>query len=177
MKKIILITCSVLALLFSCTPQKEQISARITGWGNDTLFVNYSTLSGEKEGVDTIYAQNGHFSYTLPTADFTQLLLYRKTDLYPRQGRDYLPSSRVIELLIAPGERLKVNGKSRSDAVLEYTVSGSRLMADISKIRAQTLCHEVQKDSVEFGLIAAVEQDVSTEEEAVFFYAPQGVGL
>lgn len=165
----ILTACVALALLFSCTSQKKQISGRIDGWGNDSLFVRYYILSDEKEGIDTVYATGGQFSYSLPVEEFTQLYFYRKTDMYPRRGGDYLPSTRKIEMLVAPGEYLKVKGKARPDAVLEYTVSGSQLMEDMTKVRAQTLCYEVQKDSNEFGLIAAMEPNAPPEEESEFF--------
>lgn len=171
MKKLIFTVCSALTLLYSCTSQQEQISARIYGWGNDTLFVRYYTIPDEKNGVDTVYAKKGKFSYTLPVEgiDIAQLHFYRKADMYPRRGGDYLPSTRAIELLVSPGEYLKVKGKSRHDAVLEYTVSGSRLMEDLTKIRAQTLSYEVQKDSNEFRLIDAMERNALPEEQAEFF--------
>jgi thiol-disulfide isomerase/thioredoxin len=155
-------------LLFSCTFQNEQISGRIEGWGNDTLFVDYYSFS-DVEGKDTIYAKNGQFSFTLPMDSLTEFQIYRKIDMYPRQGGDYRPSTRIIDLLVTPEERLKIKGRSRSDKVLEYNVKGSLLMEDISKVRAQTLNYSLQKDSNEFRIEDAYERGASSEETDKLF--------
>lgn len=154
---------------FSCSSRKDKVSVRIDGWGNDTILIDYYLFSSEKMTRDTVYTTNGRFYYTPPVDELMQVFFYRKADMYPRRGGDYLPSTRKIDLTIEPGVHLTVKGKARADAVLEYTVKGSQFMEDLSQIRMQTLRYEEQKDNNEFGLIAAMERSASKDEMEAFF--------
>lgn len=154
-------------LIISCSGQKKSIVGRIDGWGDETLHVEYYTLAGE-EGRDTLYAENGSFAYTFPLEGVAQISNARTGDYYPRQGGDYMPAAKRINLILFPGDRLRIKGRAKTDA-LNYTVSGSDYMKDMSRVRSETLPYEIGKDSVEFGLIAAVERNVPVEEQEVFY--------
>ena len=163
-KTITFLLCALFLAHFSCTTQKEQISVRIDGWGDDTVMIQYHDPVAGQGGADTVLARNGRFGYTLPVEGLAQAFFYRKADLYSRSGSDYLPGSRMIEVAATSGERLANRGKARADLVLEYTARGSQLMEDLGKIRAQKLEYIIQNDSNEFALIAAMEKNASTEE-------------
>ncbi len=143
--------CALFLAHFSCSRQKEQISVRIDGWGDDTVVVEYFSTLTKETGRDTLLARGGRFGYTLPLTDsLVQVLIFREAD---KVNGSFLPMSRrILTLLSLPDERLKISGRVRSDAALEYTVRGSAPAEDLAALRAETLPIEIRRDSNEFVL-------------------------
>jgi thiol-disulfide isomerase/thioredoxin len=75
-----------------------------------------------------------------------------------------MPSSRLLNLMIYPGEHLTIKGKVRPDRVLEYTAEGSPLMEDFTRFRTQALPLLLRSDSAEIALIDAEQRNAPAEE-------------
>ena len=152
---------------FSCSQHKETISGHIDGWGDEPLILNCYTFSGT-ERQDTIYATGGSFSYNSELEEIAQFSIFRTADIRPRSGGYFIPQAKSIDIILFPGDRLKIKGRAEDNAI-DYTISGSEFMKDLSNIRSQTLIYEMRKDSIEFGLNAAMERNAPAGEQEVFF--------
>lgn len=134
-----LIFFSVLISLSSCASRSaNNLEAKISGLGNDTLFVESFRLSEGFEGepkTDTIFSKDDRFFYNSNSAEPLFVIISpKKAHFKTLNGREYKPAEKTIWALIKPGEKNVINGQLEK-YYLDYTVEGSEFNQHFAQLR------------------------------------------
>jgi thiol-disulfide isomerase/thioredoxin len=119
--------------------QKHSIEAYIDGLGNDTILVAYMPLSkmGEMDEPiqDTIYSNNGRFSYDTPSQEPVLLYIFPKKGEFVRSnGKAYRPDEKYIVVLLKPNDKLEIKGVLK-ELFIDYQVRGSEFNEQYAQVR------------------------------------------
>ena len=150
----ICIFCISLFLISSCKTDKHTITAKINGLANDTVFVEYMTFSqrmerGSKPTMDTIITKNGEFVYDIDTNDNIMMILEpRNLMIFRENGRKFQSETRMLYLMLKPGEHLNIQGKIENN-YLDYSVTGSEYNKAQAEQRKMNKEFEIKSDSIE----------------------------
>lgn len=160
MKKVLLfICCFGLSISAFAKGESPLISGTIKGFGNDTVFVRFVSLSNPTlKLVDTVFAVKDRFSYVKKLASATEFTLYTNHSFLKRfNGRMYLPETRMIKLILKPGGSVTLSGVL-DKTVLTYTSKGDVFNETFSsrrtnslKIKADLVRKELQIDSMAYS--------------------------
>ena len=136
----------------SCSPQpkqEEHLVGEIPAWGNDTLFVKYTTFNGE-EKYEVIYAENGRFSYTLKEEMPVIFSVFNQDAFvfYEQGGFPLIPESRLVKVILTPEDRIQVSGDVTAGG-LDYQITGSDLAKGMSGMRKELLPQQKEADERE----------------------------
>jgi len=160
------------AILFSCSPQKGEISGFIEGWGNDTILIRNSpfSLTNEEEiKDDTIVAINGRFSYIPVLEELTGISFVRKENTIPRFGGYYALEAHTITIFMLPGESMSIKGRADNKA-LYYRIKGSKILAQYSEFRDETIPALIIADS----LNVRIESENTPQNEMAALFDARG---
>ncbi len=172
--------------LVSCGGGDHTVSGRIAGLDNDTIFVEWMTLTGMVQraelNTDTVIASSGRFVYDLDVVEPT-IICIEPASLVKRNanGSKMQSLARMAMLMVKPGEKIRVKGSVEPD-YLVYTAEGSAFSVENSAHRLAYRTESMKYDSVQRAINAyyspgsvmpAVERDslvkmLSDEGEKVF---------
>lgn len=129
----------LLGMIISSCGQKHNLTAEIEELGNDTLFVEYATVSQFYEMdellTDTIISINGKFIFDSPVNEPILAFIFPKKGEFKRvKGQHYRPQHKYLVLLIKPNDRLVVNGKLNK-FYLDYEIKGLDFNENYSHLR------------------------------------------
>jgi Thiol-disulfide isomerase and thioredoxins len=134
------------------------IKGRVSGLGNDTVWVEYMTFSerlnqAEEIHKDTVVAVNDCFSYRIPEPEPVLFIMEPNQLVKHREnGHKYQSDTRMFFLMIRPDEELEITGRIEEEGYLYYEVSGSDFNKEMARHRntkKDLLCKE---DSVEMQI-------------------------
>lgn len=119
--------------------QKHNLEANINGLGNDTILVASMPVSmmGKMDGPvqDTIFSENGRFSYDIPSNEPILLYLFpMKGEFIRVSGRPYRPDEKYIVVLLRPNDKIDIQGELK-DLYMDYQVKGSEFNEQYVQVR------------------------------------------
>lgn len=125
MKKIILLTGSLLVSIMSMSQQKCIIKGHIEGTINDALVVCVTNRAFTKtEYLDTVKLNNGDFTYTVTDNEMRQLVFVNM----PSDGKKLFEECKDnLSLFSFPQENVEIKG-----TLSNYTITGSPFYKDMS---------------------------------------------
>ena len=165
--KIVFTTVIFPLLLISCE-QKHNLIAELDGLENDTIFVEYGTVSdyftGNRPNRDTIYAQNGKFVYDIPSEESYFVGFYPKQSQFTRlSGDPFRANQNYITILIEPGDKIKVNGKLNKYYAF-YDAKGSVFNEEYSELRKSYIEESSEGARLELKIDSLSANNSSSEE-------------
>ena len=130
------------ALIFFCIYftsciQKNNLSAEIVGLGNDTIYIeNYKISNIEDDPIlDTIYSENGVFSYNLPINEpLISIISPKKSEFIRLNKTPYRPTQKSLILILKPEDNININGKLEKFN-LQYKATGSAINMSYAILR------------------------------------------
>jgi thiol-disulfide isomerase/thioredoxin len=133
-------TIIISSLILTSCEQKHNLVAQIDGIKNDTILVQYGTISdfysGNRPKQDTVYAQNGKFIYNIPSQEPYFVYFYPKSSAFTKSnGSPYYAPQNYIETLIEPNDKINITGKSNKYYV-DYKATGSEFNQVYSNLRS-----------------------------------------
>jgi len=139
----LLLTITIVPFILASCEQKHNLIAEFEGIENDTIFVEYGTVSnfftsnGPKR--DTIYAQNGKFVYDIPSQEPYFIYFYPKKNVFTMlNGQSFYANQNYIVTLLEPNDNIIIKGKLNK-YYASYDAKGSVFNEEYSKLRKATL--------------------------------------
>lgn len=124
-------------IIMSCF-EKPDLEAHIKGLGNDSIFLEYQTLSDfyeERARRDTIYSHNNLFYYNNPYNEPIIIFIYPKRGM---RGPRKVSISKYMIVLLKPGNNINIQGELK-DFCLDYDAKGSEFNEEFSQVRKSYL--------------------------------------
>ncbi len=141
MKKLIATICTITLstnLLFAL--DEPTVSGNIDGYGNDRVVAFYvSAANPSITFADTLGATNGVFYLERSITEPMECAIYSNgSNIKRANGKNYLPETNLIKLLLLPNKPLNVTGTLNTYSI-EYEVTGDAFNETYSKRRNQNL--------------------------------------
>jgi len=145
-----------LATFSSCNSQKNSIEGKISGLGNDTIYVQYAPLSKFYEidelEKDTIISKHGKFTYNIEnTKPIIIFLTPKKSGFTEASGRLYYPRQKHIQIVLNPKEKININGHLERFCI-KYKMNGSNFNEQFSQLRERYINKTYRKVFIELQL-------------------------
>lgn len=134
----IIILFTLIGSVVSCA-KKHNIKANISGLGNDTIYIeNYKISNVEDDPIlDTIYSENGKFSYNLPINEpLISIISPKKSEFIRLDKTPYRPTQKSLILILNPEDNININGKLKKFN-LQYKATGSSINMSLAILREQ----------------------------------------
>jgi thiol-disulfide isomerase/thioredoxin len=161
MKNSIIIPILIALGTLSVQAQKHNLTAKINGWENlDSVYVRSIQPDG-RSSHEKIPMREGAFSFDIQGDTPVALQIYVPKE----ENRGYLLFSTEINTVIAPSDKIKIEGSVSPQGVLHYKATGSPLAEEMNRLRDEFLPSRAQEDSLQRWLIIAQYEGLPKGEE------------
>lgn len=154
MKYIKTFTLILFFISFISCNQKNNLSAKIVGLGNDIIYIESYRISNIEEDpiLDTISSKNGEFFYDLTVNEPILTILTPKKAEYTRLDKSpYRPLEKSILLILKPEDKISIKGKLEK-LNLKYQAKGSHINEAYSNIRNEYFNSQIEKSEIELQI-------------------------
>jgi thiol-disulfide isomerase/thioredoxin len=165
--RLLIFVCILFVAGSGCSKSDNQLTANISGIGNDTIYVEWYNLDkpigSTAPSRDTILAEQDQFTYTVnQKSPVLAIFSPLKGTIRGSDGRVIIRTETSLQLLLSPDTDTKVSGKLNPE-FLEYHASGGTFNEDLSKLRNSLREISVSLFQNELQLENAIGQNKDTK--------------
>lgn len=164
----LLLTITIVPFILASCEQKHNLIAEFEGIENDTIFVEYGTVSnfftGNGPKRDTIYAQNGKFVYDIPSQEPYFVYFYPKKNVFTMlNGQSFYANQNYIVTLLEPNDNIIIKGKLNK-YYASYDAKGSVFNEEYSKLRKSYIEKSSKGAELELKIDSLSANNANSEE-------------